>query len=280
MQKAENKKKNTFKYTIIVIVMFVVGLVVGIIFSNISNSKENTKPVSQEKGNSISEERAKEIALEDAKKDFSKEVTLDTDIYVKLDKEDGIDVYEVSFIISGVDYDYEIRVSDGAIIDKDRDLITNNNSSNISSNSNEITLEQAKTIALKDIHLNEENVTFIKNERNVDHGITIYEIKFSDTTTIYDYEVNATSGEIVSKEVELKNKNLSGTQNITDVKAKEIALTHSGLKESEVTIKKVELENETNYKAYEVDFLNGNKEYDYEIHVSSGTILKYSWKVK
>jgi len=45
-------------------------------------------------------------------------------------------------------------------------------------------------------------------------------------------------------------------------------------------MKKIELENELNYKVYEVDFYKDNQEYDYEIDVASGTILKFYWKLR
>lgn len=284
MEKEENKKTNKFKYTIIIIIMFVVGIVIGIIFSNLSNDKKSSTPNEKEQGNIISEERAKEIALEDAKKDFTKEAKLDTDLYVKREKEDGIEIYEVDFILEGMDYEYKIKVSDGTIVDKDREIITNNNVISSNSNSNNdmdtLTLENAKLIALKDSNLKENEVNLLKTKKEMDDGISIYEIEFSDIDKIYDYEISTITGEIISKEIELKNKNLSGSSNLTEEQAKEIALTHSGLKASNVTMKKIELERETNYTAYEVEFYQGNKEYEYEIHSTSGTILKYSWKVR
>lgn len=63
-------------------------------------------------------------------------------------------------------------------------------------------------------------------------------------------------------------------------KAKEIALNHAGLKSSQVTMIKAKLEYDDGRRVYDIEFYKGNKEYDYEIDASSGTILSYDYDVE
>ena len=67
---------------------------------------------------------------------------------------------------------------------------------------------------------------------------------------------------------------------IGEERAKEIALNHAGLKESEVTFVRVELEWETPSRGeYEVEFYSGRIEYDYEIDPVTGEILSYDYDI-
>ena len=271
------EKVKTLKYTIIVVVMFFIGIMIGIAISTIKNSKEETKIPAVK--NFISKEEVKQIALEDAKRDFKKEVSLDTDIYVELEKENGMDVYEVTFYLGGVYYEYKITPLDGKIIDKDMELPTNQNSgTNTSDNAN--SLNKGKVVVLKDNSLKENEVTFTKQKQELDNGKTVFEFQFFTQSKEYEYKVDVATLKILEKEVELKNKVVSGNKSITQEEAKAIALKDAKLTEQEVIMKKIELENELNYKVYEVDFYKDNQEYDYEIDVASGTILKFSWKLR
>ena len=58
-------------------------------------------------------------------------------------------------------------------------------------------------------------------------------------------------------------------------KAKEIALEHAGLKEADVTQLFVELDYDDGVLRYEVDFRQGQYEYDYDIDAKTGKILSY-----
>lgn len=62
---------------------------------------------------------------------------------------------------------------------------------------------------------------------------------------------------------------------ISEVKAKNIALSDAGLKENEVSELSVELDNDddNNKTIYEVGFKHGQQEYDYDIDATNGKIL-------
>ena len=66
---------------------------------------------------------------------------------------------------------------------------------------------------------------------------------------------------------------------VTLEKAKEIALTDAGVKESDAVFKKAELDTENSRQHYDVEFYAGDKEYEYEIDRSDGSILSANQSV-
>lgn len=58
-------------------------------------------------------------------------------------------------------------------------------------------------------------------------------------------------------------------------KAKDIALSHAGVKESETRSLKIELDREHGRTVYEVEFKVGYLEYDYEIDAVTGEIVRW-----
>lgn len=75
---------------------------------------------------------------------------------------------------------------------------TNSNMKNqLASN---ITIDQAKEIALKHSNLTSDEVSFIKAEKDMDDGIVKYDIEFYYNNREYNYEINANNGSIMSYE--------------------------------------------------------------------------------
>lgn len=60
---------------------------------------------------------------------------------------------------------------------------------------------------------------------------------------------------------------------ISKGEAQRIALDHAGVTERQSTPKKVELDVENGKQIYEIDFLAGNMEYEYEINAETGAII-------
>ncbi|MDE7188088.1 MAG: PepSY domain-containing protein [Lachnospiraceae bacterium] len=145
-------------------------------------------------------------------------------------------------------------------------------------------LEEAKAAALKDAGLTESDVTFKKTELDHDHGMQVYDIEFYTSDTEYDYEINASDGTVVEKSVEAfrfqgnpadSAANSSNNNYIGVDRAKEIALNHANLTESDVRFAKAKLENDDGRVEYEIEFYCGATEYDYTIDAVSGNIIEY-----
>lgn len=65
----------------------------------------------------------------------------------------------------------------------------------------------------------------------------------------------------------------------TEAEAKEIALKDAGLAESDVIFDRVEKGTEQGASVYEIEFRTSAKEYDYDIAVADGEIVKESWEL-
>ncbi len=77
-----------------------------------------------------------------------------------------------------------------------------NNQSSSSSSSKYIGVDEAKSIALKDAGLSSSSVRFTKAKLDREDGIIIYDVEFYTNGTEYEYEINATSGKIISKDID------------------------------------------------------------------------------
>lgn len=140
-------------------------------------------------------------------------------------------------------------------------------------------VEEAKAAALRDAGLSEADVTFKKAELDYDHGIQVYDIEFYTSDGEYDYEINASDGTVLEKSIEQFRTpaNPADTSSYIGVdQAKEIALNHVGLNESDVRFEKAKLEHDDGGAEYEVEFYFGRTEYDYTIDAVSGNIIEHN----
>ena len=165
--------------------------------------------------NYIGVEKAKSIALKDAG------VSGATFVKAKLETEDGVKVYDVEFYKANVEYDYEIDAITGKILEKDLDIenfsipkkkaTTNKQTTKATTKSKvktstkkaakDIGVEKAKSIALKDAGVS--NVKFTKAKVDYENGIKVYDIEFRKGNKEYDYEIEAETGKIRERNVDL-----------------------------------------------------------------------------
>ena len=116
-----------------------------------------------------------------------------------------------------------------------------------------------------------------------DDGDSLYPLTYDGNTYLPAEQLasavgyNATSDDD-SVSLTKKAAATSASTSSTDIgaeKAKEIALQHAGVSASNAVFVKVERDRDDGRLLYEVEFYAGNKEYDYEILASDGTILSY-----
>ena len=232
----------------------------------------------------------------------------------RLEFDDGRFQYEVDFYSNGTEYEYLIQAKNGEIIARDIDGDRNRNNDmqdtgnqfaadenssvqprkdvenqpaangNSTAQSQEDSLDTAKAAALKDAGLSESDVTFKKTELDNSHGTQVYDIEFYTSDTKYDYEIDASNGTVLEKNIEQFQSrtnptdstiNNSSNDYIGVDRAKEIALNHAQLNESDVQFAKAKLENDDGGVEYEIEFYSGRTEYDYTIDAVSGNIIEY-----
>lgn len=146
-----------------------------------------------------------------------------------------------------------------------------------------ITADRAKEIALAHAGLTEADVTFVKAKLDTDDGRQEYEIEFYNGSTEYDYEIDMSTGEILSYDSDAENYSSSGsTQSgntntyIGEEKAKSIALAKvPGATESDIQL---HFDSEDRIAIYEGSIVFGNMEYEFEINAATGTIV--DWNVE
>lgn len=257
----------------------------------------------------ITKAEAKIVALKDAGLHEAEASAL----RVRFEFDDGRFQYEVDFYNNGTEYEYLIQAKNGEIIARDIDGKGNGNNDmqdtgnqfsadenssvqpqkdvenqpaangNSTAQSQKDSLDEAKAAALRDAGLSESDVTFKKTELDHSHGTQVYDIEFYTSDTKYDYEIDASNGTVLEKNIEqfqIQTHPTDGAINSSNNDyigvdhAKEIALNHAQLNESDVQFAKAKLENDGGVE-YEIEFYSGRTEYDYTIDAISGNIIEY-----
>ena len=154
-----------------------------------SNKTNNTANNNSSTSNLLGKEKVKSIVLSDAgvastDAEFTK---------IKLEYEDGVQVYDVKFMTSSMEYEYEIHAKDGTIRERSSEKLEIAKQPS----SNYIGVDSAKNTALNHAGLSAGSVTFTKAKLENDDGISVYEIEFRQGKMEYDYTIDATKGTIL-----------------------------------------------------------------------------------
>ena len=243
-----------------------------------------TKTPSSQTGD-ITQDQALEIAKKDAGVTNSKIFNLE----VKLDYDNGIKVYEIEFDTAEMEYEYDIAVSDGRIVDKKSEMQDNVNTTakptkTPSSQTGDITQDQALEIAKKDAGVTNSKIFNLEVKLDYDNGIKVYEIEFDTAEMEYEYDIAVSDGRIVDKKSEMQdNVNTtakptktptSPTGDITQDQAIKIARKDAGVPTGTVYDLEIKLDSDDGIRLYDIEFCDGINEYEYEISTSDGSILK------
>ena len=163
------------------------------------NSKKDTQkdPSKETTIQLIDEAKAKDLVLTHA--DLTDSDT--TFVKVKLDREDGRQVYEIEFYDSNyTEYDYEIDALTGEVLDFDRDAedfvppVKEKPKA-------EISKQQAKEIAVSQLPgATTDNICEFEADR--DNGRLTYEGSLRYNGVEYEFEIDGSSGKILSWEID------------------------------------------------------------------------------
>ena len=140
--------------------------------------------------------------------------------------------------------------------------------------------DKALNIALAKAGLKKSQISGCEVEFECDDGIITYDIEFYCGSTEYEFEIDATTGNIIEYETDgdgyegSHHKNSadnSGSKYIGRSRAKEIALAKAGLAASQIHDYEIELDD----GEYEIDFKYQNMEYEVDIDAKTGRVLKF-----
>ncbi len=167
-----------------------------------------------------------------------------------------------------------------------------------------LTIEEAKAKALVDAGLVGVQVTFTKSELDYDNGRQVYEIEFYTQDYEYEYEIDASTGEIIDFACEKREGIHTGNITNTPVNNKTEQPVNAGAatvtpaasdssKTAEITMEqakamvlkwipgatekdiwKAKTEYDNGRTEYEIKVLFGNAEYEFEIDASAGKVIE------
>ena len=191
-------------------------------------------------------------------------------------------VYELEFYTSTTEYDYDVSATSGNIISRESEAFRTGSQSGTQTTTSgtDVTLDEAKAIALADAGVSSSEVTYKKAKLDYDDGIKVYDIEFYTSSREYEYEINASTGKIVSRSSEAFRVDTGNVGNASFIgvdKAKTIAADHAGVSASSVTFSKAKLENDDGMQVYEIEFYYNGMEYEYTISATTGDIIEYDY---
>lgn len=197
---------------------------------------------------------------------------------IKLDWEDGVQVYDVEFRAGSVEYEYELLASDGAILKAELDGDSRYISPSTTADVGLIGETAAKKAALAHAGIQEGGTKYCHAWLSYDDGRPEhYEVEFQAGSTRYEYEVGLYDGSILQYEQETFGASQTaqpGGSYIGEEAAKASAFRHAGVSAADAVKVKCELDKDDGVWLYEVEFEVGRTEYEYEIDAVSGAILK------
>lgn len=211
-----------------------------------------------------------------------------------LDEENGKPHYDIEFGYNGFEYDYEIAVDDGAVLKAEKEAekveapvkektpeksempVSKEDKSN-NNNNGYISVEAAKQKALDDAGVKAEDAVFLKAYYDSDDLVPHFEIKFESNGYEYEYEIKASDGSVLEKDIDKERNSVKTTfaskEYISAEKAKSIAYDHASVKAADVKFSKAELDRDDLIAHYDVEFVVGDFEYEYEINAESGKVI-------
>lgn len=143
----------------------------------------------------------------------------------------------------------------------------------------------AEAIALAHAGLNanevEYKITRLDNNRNANRAE--YDVEFWSGNTEYDYEINATTGDIISYDYDAEYnyrgtrqaQSSGSTEYIGAEQAKSIALAHAGTTASKASRLQCSFDYDDRFAEYEVEWKSGWTEYEYTINAITGDIMGF-----
>lgn len=191
-----------------------------------------------------------------------------------LDWEHGERVYDVEFYADGVEYDYEIALSDGKILsfDSEAERIRHTRSSD------ELSRNDALLLALENAGYSEDEVGRIKVEKDWDDGYAVYEIEFRTSDYEYEYEISG-EAEILSYSIEKRGRVRTVRDAAIMDRSEAEGVITSYLPEG-VEIMRFERDYDDGRYTYEAKAFSDGIEYEVEIDAVSGELISYQEEVK
>ena len=228
----------------------------------------------------IGESAAKEIAFTDA--GISAEQV--QYLWSKMDYDDGKAVYDVEFVVNGVEYDYEIDAVSGTILSVDQEA-DNYRAANQTAGTQAAGTQTAGTQAAG-----------TQTAGTQAAGTQAAGTQAAGTQAAGTQAASQTSGNAASQKTTAQSNSTAQTANqgstvqtanqgstvqqnnyIGEQAAQDAALAHAGVSAQNVSFVRTKLDWDNGRWQYEVEFYDQGTEYDYSIDAVTGEVLGYDY---
>lgn len=234
--------------------------------------------------------------------------------HTEFKKDDGRMIYDVEFLAnSSFEYDVEIDAISGEVLSFDVDL--NNtppymtsqptqqpkptNTPNITSNptnaptsvpttsiptdnTNYISAESAKQIAILHAGVSANSVYDLSIELERQNGKMVYDIDFKASGYEYEFIIDAIKATILFFNKEVDDDYIHNTSSptstpniITEAQAKKIALQRANVTEAQISHYEIQLDLDDGLWVYEIEFRVKHLEYSITINACNGAIIEF-----
>lgn len=223
----------------------------------------------------ISLEDAKAIALEKIGKTAGQVTFLKEAFYEK----QLVYLYDLEILTDTYKYGIEISALSGEILNFYPTKLNGGNQVNTIPDGL-ITAEKALEIACSDAGVKSSQAELKKCKLDEDDGEWLYEVEFRSGKNEYEYEIDAKTGKILSRDMEQEEEDQTWSAGsaqpelISREKALKYAYSKAGVSSSDVSNVRCSLDDEDGSWVYEISFRSGRSEYEYEVGAESGEILK------
>ena len=214
----------------------------------------------------ITLEEAKKIALEEAGLSDKTDALV---VKEEFDRRDG--KFDLEILWGGYEYELELNARTGDILKREVET-TRRTAPDLSLR--KVSFEEAKAVVCRDL-----GIATLFDKEEYDAFEEEYELELTVAGVKYEYTISALDGDILEKE--WQGKKMAQPTHAPDAagfigmdKAKELVLKHAKLTGKAVTYKEAKLDREDGRYVYEIEFVYGGMEYEYEVDAATGKILK------
>lgn len=236
------------------------------------DDKDNNANENSAASNYVGKQAAIDAALTHAgvrKSDINK-------LKTKFDIDDGKALYEVEFTYNSLDYEYKIDALTARVISFEQE---GGFSSSSSSADSFIGKDKALSIAFADCGLKKSNVSRTDISLDDDDGVYYYDISFYHNGSEYEYDIDASTGKILSRNVDNDDDDddddgiISAKIDISRDKALSLALSYAGITGN--VNASIKLDDDDGSAVYDIEFKHGGAEYSLEIDASTGKVISF-----
>ena len=196
----------------------------------------------------------------------------------QLEDRNGTAYYALDFTDGATNYHYAVDAVTGAVIETSSEAVAGADAAAVSGPVDEA---GAQAIALADAGVAEADTAYLRVQLDYDDGRQVYDVEFyvASTATEYDYEIDASTGAILSVDQDAEfyqptTPSTGGTTTISREQAQQTALSRvSGATASNVY--ELHLEWDDGRQYYEGKIYYGTMEYDFTIDAVTGAVVEW-----